>query len=887
MSYSDLKFRYSWRPYQKRVLDAIDQHLDDKRLHIVAAPGAGKTTLGLEVFCRLQKRALVLSPTRTIRDQWIQRLMDFLETDDPFELDWVSREIRKPAILTSITYQALHAQLSSELEKEEDENDEFNDKGDIDNINVFIESLKTHQIEVIIMDEAHHLRSEWWRALTKVSKELPELILVSLTATPPYDAQGHEWNKYEQLCGPIDEEISVPELVKAGTLCPHQDYVWAVDVSTTEKQDVKEYDNRVTDLCASLFDSEPFVQIVYSHPWLSSNIDKQAIIKEPYIAISLLVFIKAKQQEIPRSLCVILDLDRKDIPELGRHWWQILIESLLFSNTFFKTEEQKRFIEKLKKQLRASELLYKRDLSLERSRRIERSLSLSASKISACLKLHELEYQYRGESLRQVILTDYIRDENIGSDIDSGQNTLGAWPIYKRLVSRSEIPERIALLTGRLSIIHRTLLDRFFEISPKERFSTEMFAGQENYYKVSGPLNLLTAAYTEMLMSGDILTLVGTRSLLGEGWDAPVVNSLVLASSVGSFMLTNQMRGRAIRIDKHVDNKFSCIWHLVAIDTESYSGLSDYSNLHKRFETFVGLSEKENLIESGFERLNATGFKHLSLLKPRKAIKANNKQMMKRYDTSELMIQRWRDALMYSESARVLPSVKTGRLPKIRLYHFKNTLKHLAYQISIAASSVLSGFGAIRTDSFSTYFIILSMVLAGIFLFNFKKSITVLRILLRHLPVEGSIKQIGQALASALCQTELIETEYRQLEIKVHEAMDGTYYLSLQGGSFYESSLFANCLAEILLPIDSPRYLIVRNGHVYGSARDDYHAVPIILAAKKKNAEIFYTAWKEYVGPSELVYTRNDNGRAILLKAKMKSFSSAFENDVKRQDRWQ
>jgi superfamily II DNA or RNA helicase len=64
MPFETLQFRYSWRPYQQRVLDAIDDHLDDYRLHIVAAPGAGKTTLGLEVFKRLGKSTLMLSPTR-------------------------------------------------------------------------------------------------------------------------------------------------------------------------------------------------------------------------------------------------------------------------------------------------------------------------------------------------------------------------------------------------------------------------------------------------------------------------------------------------------------------------------------------------------------------------------------------------------------------------------------------------------------------------------------------------------------------------------------------------------------------------------------------------------------------------------------------------------
>ncbi len=42
-----LKFCWPWRPYQARVLGAIEHHLSDRKLHIVAVPGSGKTTLGL------------------------------------------------------------------------------------------------------------------------------------------------------------------------------------------------------------------------------------------------------------------------------------------------------------------------------------------------------------------------------------------------------------------------------------------------------------------------------------------------------------------------------------------------------------------------------------------------------------------------------------------------------------------------------------------------------------------------------------------------------------------------------------------------------------------------------------------------------------------------
>ena len=73
---------------------------------------------------------------------------------------------------------------------------------------------------------------------------------------------------------------------------------------------------------------------------------------------------------------------------------------------------------------------------------------------------------------------------------------------------------------------------------------------------------------SKLFEDGEINVLVGTQALLGEGWDSPCINSLILASYVGSFMLSNQMRGRAIRIDKNNHSKTANIWHLVTIEPE-------------------------------------------------------------------------------------------------------------------------------------------------------------------------------------------------------------------------------------------------------------------------------------------------------------------------------
>ena len=69
-----LQFKGTWRAYQKRVLDHSQRYLSDGKLHIVAAPGSGKTTLGIELIRRLGAPCLILSPSITIRQQWLQRI---------------------------------------------------------------------------------------------------------------------------------------------------------------------------------------------------------------------------------------------------------------------------------------------------------------------------------------------------------------------------------------------------------------------------------------------------------------------------------------------------------------------------------------------------------------------------------------------------------------------------------------------------------------------------------------------------------------------------------------------------------------------------------------------------------------------------------------------
>ena len=113
---SSIKFKYSWRPYQDRVLKQVEKYIKDKRVHIVAAPGSGKTVLGLELARFLNKPVIIFAPTVTIKNQWVDRFISSF-TDFKTVPDWISTDIYNLKYFNVVTYQALHCAYQLTLQE--------------------------------------------------------------------------------------------------------------------------------------------------------------------------------------------------------------------------------------------------------------------------------------------------------------------------------------------------------------------------------------------------------------------------------------------------------------------------------------------------------------------------------------------------------------------------------------------------------------------------------------------------------------------------------------------------------------------------------------------------------------------------------------------------
>lgn len=109
-----LQFRGKWRDYQERVLLHAQQYLKDGKIHIVAAPGSGKTTLGIELIRRLGAPCLIFSPSITIRQQWLMRIQEGFLTEEADPQEILSNDLKQMKQMTATTYQALYSAMKRE-----------------------------------------------------------------------------------------------------------------------------------------------------------------------------------------------------------------------------------------------------------------------------------------------------------------------------------------------------------------------------------------------------------------------------------------------------------------------------------------------------------------------------------------------------------------------------------------------------------------------------------------------------------------------------------------------------------------------------------------------------------------------------------------------------
>ncbi len=892
---NQLSFKGQWRQYQRRVLDKVDSFMDDGKIHLVAAPGSGKTTLGIEFIKRFGNPTLILVPTVTIRQQWVDRIKQAFLSDDNLVEQLISQDLKRPKMITVATYQALHSAMNqvvgdSLIEDTDDESQQ--EHFDFQGFDIR-KTFGDQDLGTLCLDECHHLRNEWWKSLESFHKAFPNIKMISLTATPPYEGEPALWKRYISMCGEIDEEITVPELVKEGTLCPHQDYVYFAFPTKEERAQLDQFDKQKLNFLTKLSRDINFSNTIQSSPALSGQIGYDDLLANPKYLSATLIFLRSKELPFPQRFQELLSA--KTLPTFTLEWFETLLNGVIFQvpNWYGFTEEA---FNQLKSDLKANGLIERNQVKLIRNKKQDVLLNQSLGKLNAVRDIFKAEYQSLGNNLRQLVLTDFIRkDFQIHLGDNSAQFTqLGVLSYFESI--RREIIEQswtvpVAVLTGSLVIIPTSAKEHLERLIPNSRLSYDVIGqlSQEDYLKVSvsGSHHDLVTTLTQLFQEGHIQVIIGTKSLLGEGWDAPCVNSLILASFVGSFMLSNQMRGRAIRVWSDNPNKTSNIWHLVSInlsprrwfdfqdeeekydetlELQLYALSPDLDLLDRRMTQFLGLHYQEPTIESGIDRLDLN-----QITFSRKGLEKLNQNAITLSQKRQELKDRWQQALPLYEEMEVVNQVEVDKqfLP---LVYLNDWMKAFLISQALAATFFIIDLGRYlivgKPFVHSLPILLLALLLLAVFwgrYFIYKSPYKRLEI-------------FGKAIHQALLDSGQIETKESAPRV-VKDSKQAIYNaIYLKGASMREKEIFAQTMTEFFAPIENQRYILKACHKV--NDQTEFFSVPSMFEKRKADAESFLRHIQKNLGKYDLIYTRSVQGRPILLEARIKALGNKQERTV-------
>jgi len=815
--------------------------------------------LGLELIRRQNAPCIILSPTTAIRQQWGERFKElFLAPGQDFDALF-SHDLHTVKLLNSVTYQALYTAIEKKSDEDGDE--------DCSDLDIF-KLMRSYGVKTICLDEAHHLKNEWQKALEKFIKALDSNItVISLTATPPYDSGSDEWARYQAVCGEIDQEIFVPELVGQNTLCPHQDYVyfnfptqeelaiWAEHKANAEQAVVALSQLPVfSDLCARLNQSQDL-----------------GFAKE-YVSVFVLLehFGLAVEKSVMKRLAF-----RTKLPEFSMEQAETALQFLL-GGELLSEEEQ----EAVKQVLNAHSVYNKRRVELVLTDKLKRALLSSVGKLNSITDIVRSEAAAMGENLRMLVLTDYIKKETLSKAVEAESfQSVNVVSIFET-IRRVGTGAKIGVLSGTLVILPKSI-----DLSDIKHRSEDIPGTDYCTVDIPGPTHRAVNYVGDLFTSGKLQILIGTKSLLGEGWDSPCINTLILASFVGSYVLSNQMRGRAIRINKKDPNKVANIWHLVTVEPEylfqegtlkqtaakityNKNVLTSYDLdvLKRRFDAFMGPNYTTGTIESGMDRITAIQAPY-----DEKGIETINDNMLALSAQRTVVAEQWKNQVLDTNFS---VSVQT-KAPK-------------RVQLPIPASGGISAFlggasgvllalgGAHQLISGNIGFAIGLAVAA----FSVAKpALPSIRSLFSHSSPEKSVRSIGRAVFQTLRECGFIESDAK---VTVCEDADGgCVSLLLQNATTREENVFHKAMAEILSPMEDPRYILISKDR---KGKYNYRlsfACPAILSKKKEHAQLLAKNLSSTAGKFEAVYTQREDGRQLLLQCRQESYIAEGQNSLK------
>ena len=713
-------------------------------------------------------------------------------------------------------------------------------------------ALRERGVGLVILDECHHLLGHWGRVLADAHDFLAQPIILGLTATPPERQGKHREDiaRYDALLGEIDYEVPVPAVVKDGFLAPYQDLAYFVRPLDSELHFIANADDQLHVLVKQLCTERPdglalpaWVSTTLAELRLPVGTQKDWLSferRDPQFALAARLFLQQHSLPLPDGVPEpAIDENVAEIPELG---WLVPVLDRYVRHALRRSPQasEQNLAEQTIARLRLLGVQITDTGAQACASPVGRVLAYSRAKTAALIPILKTEFAVLGEHIRACVVADYEKTSATRAEVEHllDDEAGGAIAAFRAVLS-DPLTDQLdpILVTGSSVLVDDDLAPKFDQAAQdwlKQRGYevTLSFGEEDGFHSVNGQgrdwcPRVYVEMVTDLFQSGLSKCLVGTRGLLGEGWDANKINVLVDLTTVTTSMTVNQLRGRSIRLDPQQPEKIANNWDVVCIAPEFSKGLDDYQRFIAKHKTLFGVTD-DGVIEKGVGHVHPA----FTELKPEGlegSVALLNEDMLGRAGRRPEARQLWRIGEPYrGEPVRTLeiaPSVAGG-----------------------------GGFPPFvgSQETWNTH----SLALA-----------------------------IGQAVLGALIEAQLL---HASPQLRDNERAGGYVRVFLENADEQDHVLFTNALHQALGPLHRPRYVIPRYVDQVDETffsrllpeilakylrkrrreRVMLHAVPDVLGKKKELAAIYQTHWNQHVSPGEAVYAHHGAGEEVLIKAR-------------------
>jgi superfamily II DNA or RNA helicase len=778
-----------------------------------------------------------------------------------------------------------------------------------------IEALKAARIGTIVLDECHHLASMWGYVVRTVLDELRELDVhvIGLTATPPSDLTGAEDELYAELLGPVDFTVPTPAVVREGFLAPYQELAWLTEPLDSERDWLAEHDTRFNELITALHDD---AEGPLSFPgWVIGRMRERRRSADDDAQLSWESFQHARPA-LARAGVRFLGSAGLALPDGAPHGesyrrqpdlddWLVLLEdyALRCLHASPAPEAADRYAAVAAALAELGFKLTRRGVRRGTSE-VDRLLTGSQAKALGLVEVLAAEMEVRGDALRALVLCDAELaeakpDPLLGGVLDPAAGTARHALMALGTDSRTA-PLRPLVVSGRglrcLPGDAEMLLAALVEQAEEHLALPEWEAAPDGVLmslRSSGaewvPRAWVEVA-TRVLESGVCGALIGTRALLGEGWDCPRVNCLVDLTVASTGVSVQQMRGRSLRLDPDDPAKLASNWDVVCVAPDLVRGSADYARfVRKHLHLYAPADDGE--IEAGPSHVHPelTPFTP----PPAKHLNELNRAMLARAAATHDARERWRIGEPYrGADLRTLvvrpvrgsdPLTRDGGAgfgpdaaeTRVRGSDPPRVSQRVPVGVAAGAAALgLAGFAATGVAAVLALLAVVPIALgwAALRLGRAQSRLPAV------LPLERAARSVVDAYREL---GEMSDAAAGSLEIEPRAS--GYLRCVLTEATPEESARFAGAVDELVSVADAPRYLVARPlpdpgaspaallGRVLARRPpfpSRHHPVPSDLGRNKERAEAFARAWSRHFGHTNLVFTqRTDEGRRARAEA--------------------